>query len=76
MNTDDARTAAADARERLAETLDAIEDKVNVPRKIGEMTKKAQDSYDENPVPFLAAAGAAVVAVGGLIAWGVARSRR
>jgi len=76
MTTDDAKTAAADARERLAETLDAIEDKVNIPRKLGEVSRKAQDSYAENPVPFWAAAGAVVVAIGGLIAAGVARSRR
>jgi hypothetical protein len=71
MNTEDAKTAAADARERLAETLDQIEDKVNIPRRLGELSKSAQD----NPVPVLAAVGAAVVAIGGLIAWGVARRR-
>jgi hypothetical protein len=64
MSTDEAKAAAADARERLAQTLDQIEDKVNIPRRIGELSKSAQ----ENPVPVLAAVGAAVLAIGGIIA--------
>ena len=70
-STEDAKAAAADARDRLAKTLDQIEDRVNIPRRIGELSKSAQ----ENPVPVLVAVGAAVVAIGGLIAIGVARRR-
>ena len=67
MNTSDIQTKIAQTRAQLEETLDAIEDKFNVPKQLGFGAKKAQASFEENPVPWIAGAAAAVVLVGGLI---------
>lgn len=67
----DAKAAAARARTELANTLDAIEDKVNVPKRVGELSKKAQVAYDENPLPFIIGGVAALVVAAGLVAWAV-----
>ena len=61
-STDDAKAAAAKAREDLARTLDQIEDKVNVPKRVGELSKRAQVAYDKNPLPFVV--GGAAIAAG------------
>lgn len=55
-----ARVAAT--RRRLENTLDAIEDKVNVP-------KRVKASYGRNPVPWIAGAVGTAGAIIGLIAW-------
>ena len=68
---DVAKNAAETAREQLGETLDAIEDKLNVPKRVTELKDRAAKSYDENPVPWIIGVTAAVIAVGGLIAWAV-----
>ncbi len=65
---DDAREQAARARHDLATTLDAIEDKLNVPKRVA-----AQ--YRRNPIPVIIAGVAVVGAVAGLIAWAVAARR-
>lgn len=67
----EARIAAA--RSELEETLDAIEDKLNLPKRVGRLARKARASYDDNPVPWIAAAAAVVVAIGGLVAWALLR---
>jgi hypothetical protein len=56
-------------RAQLEETLDAIEDKLNVPKQAGRLARKAQASYEANPVPWIVGATAAVIVVGGLVAW-------
>jgi hypothetical protein len=58
-------------RTELEETLDAIEDKLNVPRRVGKLTARARASYGDNPVPWIIGATAAVVVVGGLVAWAI-----
>lgn len=62
---------AAAAREELAETLDAIEDKFNVPKQSKILAEKVARSYEENPVPWIIGATAAAVVVAGLIAWAI-----
>lgn len=62
---------AAAAREELAETLDAIEDKFNVPKQSKIFAEKVARSYEENPVPWIIGATAAAVVVAGLIAWAI-----
>ena len=57
------------ARAELESTLDAIEDKLNVPKRFGEVTEKAKASYEKNPVPWIIGAAAAAVAVVGVVAW-------
>lgn len=73
--TDDAKEVAADARQKLADTLDQIEDRVNIPKKLGRWSKYASDSYEKNPIPFLVGGAAAVVSVIGLAIWGLASRR-
>lgn len=66
-----AKEKAATARTELASTLDAIEEKLNVPKRAGELSKKAQVAYESNPVPFIAAGAAVAATVIGLIAWAI-----
>lgn len=64
------------ARTELAATLDAIEYKVNVPRKVRTvqrtLTRKIRVVRRQNPSALIAGAVGAAAAVG-LAAWGVAR---
>lgn len=61
------------ARAELAETLDAIEDKLNVPKQLGILSTRARGSWESNPRPWIIGAAAAVIAVGGIIAWAATR---
>ncbi len=59
------------ARTDLEQTLDAIEDKLNVPKQVGELTKRARSSYESNPLPWIIGAASAVIVVAGLVAWAI-----
>lgn len=61
----------AETRAELKETLDAIEDKFNVPKQFGELTRKAKASYSVNPVPWIVAGTAVAIAVAGVVAWAI-----
>lgn len=54
-------------REQLRQHLNEIEDRVN-PKKVADrVVGRAQDSYNEDPTPWIAAAtGVAVLIVGGI----------
>lgn len=76
-DSSDTSTAAiqarvAETRAQLESTLDAIEDKLNVPKQVGRFAKRAQQNYAENPTPWVAGAVGAVAVVGALVAWAVA----
>lgn len=58
-------------RDELRRALEEIEDRVN-PAKLAERTRQR---IDENPTPFLAAAGGVVLAVAGVVALLVLRRR-
>lgn len=62
---------AAAAREELAETLEAIEDKLNVPKQSKLLAEKVARSYEQNPVPWIIGATAATLVVAGLVAWAI-----
>lgn len=62
---------ASRARDELGNTLDAIEDKLNVKKRASELKDKAQRSYEDNPVPWIVGATAALITVGGLVAWAI-----
>lgn len=62
---------AAAAREELAETLEAIEDKFNVPKQSKLLADRVARSYEENPVPWIIGATAATLVVAGLVAWAI-----
>ena len=65
----DTSARVTSARADLEATLDAIEDKLNVPKRFGELTDKAKASYEKNPVPWIIGGVAAAVAVAGIVAW-------
>jgi hypothetical protein len=71
MNTQDAKAAAERARYDLADTLDAIEDKLNVPKRATELGRRAKASYDRNPIPWIIGGVAVAIIAAGLIAWAV-----
>jgi hypothetical protein len=57
----------AATRAQLFDTLDAIEDKLNVPKQIGIAASKVKRGIDANPVPYLAGLAAGVAVVGGIV---------
>ena len=65
------KAGTAQIRAELAATLDAIEDKFNVPLQVDLLQKRVRRSYALNPVGWLIGATVAVIVVGGLIAWAV-----
>ncbi|MEK6310248.1 MULTISPECIES: DUF3618 domain-containing protein [Curtobacterium] len=64
---DDMAARVAATRAQLFDTLDAIEDKLNVPKQIGIAAAKVKQRADENPVPYLAGLAAGVAVVGGIV---------
>jgi hypothetical protein len=66
---DQARIAdrVATTRAQLFDTLDAIEDKFNVPKQLGIAASEVKRGVDENPVPYLAGLAAGVAVVGGIV---------
>jgi hypothetical protein len=59
------------ARAKLEQTLDAIDDRLDVKKQAGELTERVKSSYQSNPVPWIIGATAAAVVVVGLVAWAV-----
>lgn len=58
-------------RAELEETLNAIEDKLNVPKQLGILGTRTKGSWEKNPVPWILGATAAVIVVGGIVAWAI-----
>lgn len=71
MSATPIETRIAEARSELEQTLDAIEDKLNVPKQVGELTTRARESYQRNPLPWIIGGIAAAVAVAAVVAWAV-----
>ena len=67
----DAPSKVETARADLEATLDAIEDKLNVPQRFGELTDTVKASYEKNPLPWIIGGIAAAVAVAGIVAWAI-----
>jgi hypothetical protein len=59
------------ARAELEDTLDEIEDKLNVPKQVSALAEKAKASYDENPLPWIIGGVVAAVAIAAAVAWAV-----
>lgn len=64
-----------DLRERITDTLDAIEDRVDVGRIWRDVQNRVRSRADEQPIPVaaIAVAGLAVVALGVVITYRIAR---
>ncbi|HEV7956938.1 MAG: hypothetical protein JWL94_1045 [Microbacteriaceae bacterium] len=73
MSTSDIQNRIAQTRAQLESTLDEIEDKLNVPKQLGILARRAQSKYEENPVPWVAGAATAVAVVAGIVALAVAK---
>lgn len=71
MSATPIETRIAEARSELEQTLDAIEDKLNVPKQVGELTTRVRESYQRNPLPWIIGGIAAAVAVAAVVAWAV-----
>jgi hypothetical protein len=71
MNTIDAKNQAAKARADLAATLDALEDRLNVPKRVSELGSKAVAAYEKNPIPWIIGGVAVAVIAAGLVAWAI-----
>jgi Flp pilus assembly protein TadB len=56
-------------RAELETTLDAIEDKLNVPKQMNRLSTKAKKSYDDQPLPWIIGATAAAIVIAGTVAW-------
>lgn len=59
------------ARAKLEQTLDAIDERLDVKKQAGELTERVKTSYESNPVPWIIGATSAAVVVVGLIAWAI-----
>ncbi|WP_423921178.1 DUF3618 domain-containing protein [Frigoribacterium sp. 2-23] len=66
-DTNDIQAHIDRTRAELAATLNELEDKLNVPKQIGIAGHKAKASFDRDKLPWLAGAGAAALAIGGLV---------
>jgi hypothetical protein len=62
-NEDDVQSQVARTRANLESTLDAIEDKFNVPKRVSELSKRAQASWESNPTPWIVGATGVAIAV-------------
>ena len=61
----------ASARAKLESTLDAIEDKLNLPKRATELVETAKSSYRANPIPWIVGAAVAAVGVAAIVAWAI-----
>ncbi|MDP3207819.1 MAG: DUF3618 domain-containing protein [Rhodoglobus sp.] len=71
MNASPLEARITQARTDLEQTLDAIEDKLNVPKRVGEVSTRVRSSYESNPLPWIIGASAAAIVVVGLVAWAI-----
>lgn len=62
-------------RAELERTLDAIEDKLNIPKQAGILAQRVKVSYEDNPTPWVAGAAAGLAVLGGIIALVVRKSK-
>jgi hypothetical protein len=71
MSTSSADDRITSTRAELEDTLDAIEDKLNVPKQMNRLGRNAKASYEANPLPWIVGATAAVIVVVGIAAWAI-----
>lgn len=71
MSSKDVTARIAGARAELEQTLDAIEEKFNIPQRFDELTTRAKESFERNPVPWIVGAIAGAIAVASVVAWAI-----
>jgi hypothetical protein len=60
-----------ETRSELEQTLDAIQDRLNLPKQLNKLSARAQASYKKRPVPWIVGATAAAIVIGGLAVWAI-----
>jgi hypothetical protein len=63
------------AREELIATLDAIDDKLDVPKRVRTAKQRVADSYHRNPLPWIAGIAGAGLVLAGAVALTIYRRR-
>jgi hypothetical protein len=58
-------------RSELEQTLDAIQDRLNLRKQLSKYSAKVKASYKKRPVPWVVGATATVIVIGGLAAWAI-----
>lgn len=74
--TDSIDARVEQARAELEATLNELEDKFNVPRRVGELSQQMRVSIRRDPLAWIAAASSAAVILGGAIAAAIIVSGR
>lgn len=69
--SDNVSNTVGAARARLEQTLDAIDDRLDVKKQASDVAERVKVSYEQNPVPWIIGATAAAVVVVGLVAWAI-----
>jgi hypothetical protein len=64
-------TRISTARAELEAALNEIEDRLNVPKQLNRLTRRAKAAYKSNPLPWIAGATGAIIVIGGLVAWAI-----
>lgn len=67
--------SVAAKRAELERTLDAIEDKLNLPKQAGILAQRVKVSYEDNPTPWIAGVAGGLAVLGGIIALVVRNSK-
>lgn len=71
MTENSTDAAISRTRAQLENTLDAIEDKLNVPKQASALVERTKASYESNPIPWIVGATAAAIVIAGLVAWAI-----
>lgn len=66
--TSDIQDRVAQTRAQLESTLDQIEDRLNVPKRVGSLLSRIRRNYEVNPTPWIAGVATAVAVVGAIVA--------
>ncbi|MGL4340130.1 MAG: DUF3618 domain-containing protein [Rhodoglobus sp.] len=59
------------SRAELEATLNAIEDKLNVPRRVGRVAWNLRRSYEMRPAPWILGGIAAAVVAAAIVSWAI-----
>lgn len=60
-------------QDELTATLAELQDRLNVPKQAKRLGRKAQQSYQERPLAWVAGAAGVAVTVAGLLIWNARR---
>ncbi|MBC7518487.1 MAG: DUF3618 domain-containing protein [Microbacteriaceae bacterium] len=72
-STSEIQQRVAKTRAQLEETLDAIEDKLNVPKQLLIAARRLRAKFEDDPLPWIAATAGVVVLAGAVVIGSVAR---